>query len=286
MHSGGVCAIPAVRPGAVKSVMAGGMYLILALLSCDGSPKESTASLDSPNVQDSRTDSVGEESKVDSPVESVADSPIDSPPESSESCVDGSGRCDGNTLYICNQGVEEPTPCAGACDAVNAVCVACGDHIASPGEDCRHVEPVGGIDPDTISSGYCSLPAVGAGDLDGDGLDELAWMTANGEQFLLSLARNEGDGDFSLLKDEEQVGAYPDNLERLNFVDMNADGMLDLVLVLGVDGGMGALQSLAGDGAGGLSLGDRVDVDTAVCHLEAGDFDGDGVEDLLAGGDP
>src|SRR5262249_55333976 len=97
---------------------------------------------------------------------------------------------------------------------------------------------------------------LGAGDLDGDGIDELvlAAPDGTGTRCLVS------GGDVQLLGSEpSKDAAAPVVLEepckddtQLSVVDLDGDGAQDVVLLVGAPGGPRKLLALWGDGTGQL----------------------------------
>ena len=120
-----------------------------------------------------------------------------------------------------------------------------------------------------IGTGWSLEPALAA-DLDGDGLDELLVLLADGDA---GVAANQGGGQF------DTMVRYPIPVSGLygTTLDASGDGVADLVVC--ADAGLSFLVS---DGAGALdtslflgqSLGNA-------CRPHAVDLDGDGREELL-----
>lgn len=74
-----------------------------------------------------------------------------------------------------------------------------------------------------------------------------------------------------------------DEVQSLSVGDMNEDGNLDLIALVGPPNDRpNAIRILPGDGLGGFSLGDKFPITRA--GIEVGDFDGDGHLDLAGGG--
>jgi hypothetical protein len=132
---------------------------------------------------------------------------------------------------------------------------------------------------DELESGIGSPRDVELGDLNGDGAPEIA---VAGDEASVSVLANDGGGQFAA-GDLEPTGASGAT-RRIALTQLDGDGRLDL---LATDSAAAALLPLRGDGAGGFQpLGARATgLSGAAASVAAGDFDGDGVTDVLAGGD-
>lgn len=132
---------------------------------------------------------------------------------------------------------------------------------------------------DSFESNIGSPRSVALGDLTGDGLPEIV---VAGEQSSVSVLRNQGDGDFAdgVLEATGAVGVA----RRIALAQLDGDGRLDL---LATDSGAATLLPLLGDGSGGFQpLAARATgLPGTAASVTAGDFNGDGASDALAGGD-
>lgn len=132
---------------------------------------------------------------------------------------------------------------------------------------------------DDFTSGIGSPRSVAIGDLTGDGRPELV---VAGEQTSVSVLRNVGGGNFSAgaLKPTGAAGVA----RHVALAQLNGDGRLDL---LATDNNAAALLALLGDGNGSFTpLGARpTGLPGSAVSVAAGDVNGDGATDALAGGD-
>jgi hypothetical protein len=119
---------------------------------------------------------------------------------------------------------------------------------------------------------------VEVGDLNGDGQPEIV---VAGDEASVSVLVNGGGGSFAD-GDLTPTGAAGVS-RRIALAQLDGDGRLDL---LATDSGAAVLLVLRGDGAGGLPpLGARPSgLPGAALSLAAGDFNGDGATDAVAGG--
>jgi hypothetical protein len=152
---------------------------------------------------------------------------------------------------------------------------------ADPSPGAQNVTVVlGGLpgDPEHYASGIGEPADVEVGDLTGDGQPEIV---VAGDEASVSVLANEGGGSFAG-GDLEPTGASGDS-RRIALTQLDGDGRLDL---LATDGGAASLRLLLGDGAGGFQpLGQRpTGLSGSALSVAAGDFNGDGATDALAGG--
>jgi hypothetical protein len=116
---------------------------------------------------------------------------------------------------------------------------------------------------------------VAVGDLNGDGKPDLALHSS---EDTITVLRGAGDGTFAAGPSYEWPGAVVVGDNSLVLTDFNGDGKLDLAAV-------GADVNIAlGDGAGGFAPPAHYPAGPASAHsVAAGDFNGDGLPDLVAG---
>jgi hypothetical protein len=117
--------------------------------------------------------------------------------------------------------------------------------------------------------------AVATGDFTGDGLSDLVVGYSKGEYVTVIL--NNGDGTF------RNAGNFSTTLDPSSLVvaDFNGDGIPDIATA-GLDGPIGSVLLGNGDGTFQAPRFFDTGISTAVTDLKAGDFNGDGVPDLVA----
>jgi len=113
------------------------------------------------------------------------------------------------------------------------------------------------------------LHALRAGDFDGDGRDDLWIQPAPGPHAELWLMRAEGGFEVARVTLGRNVGVA-------TVADVNGDGRDDLA---GYDPGRAELRAFLLDG--GRVIGERLLASGPVESVASGDFDGDGLDDLL-----
>lgn len=135
-----------------------------------------------------------------------------------------------------------------------------------------------GDDAEHYVSGIGEPTDVELGDLDGDGLPEIV---VAGNEASVSVLVNEGGGSFAD-GDLEPTGASGAS-RRIALAQLGGSGSLDL---LATDSGAASLRVMLGDGGGGFQpLGPRpTGLPGAAASVAAGDLNGDGAADALAGG--
>jgi hypothetical protein len=120
--------------------------------------------------------------------------------------------------------------------------------------------------------------AVLVADLNGDGKPDL--VTANTFSQSVSVLRGNGDGTFQ----GPQYYAVDGTPRALAVMDLNHDGILDLVAGSDYLGryGRGSVSVLLGNGDGSFQSRLTYPVDTSIWALAGGDFNGDGLPDLVS----
>jgi hypothetical protein len=133
--------------------------------------------------------------------------------------------------------------------------------------------------PGALAEAGGSCWEIRAGDLDGDGDNDLA---ATGYELGMVLVfPNQGAGTFSIA--EETI---PPDLDSAHFpvaADLDGDGMIDLAAGAPWDGprDQTAVSVLWNEGGGRFGEGEKFDVPKVMNRLVPGDFDGDGLPDLV-----
>ncbi|HEX2071450.1 MAG TPA: VCBS repeat-containing protein [Thermoleophilaceae bacterium] len=137
----------------------------------------------------------------------------------------------------------------------------------------------GTLDERHHESGIAAPGDVELGDLNGDGRPEIV---VAGAEPSVSVLVNAGGGNF-LAGDLEPTGASGAT-QRIALTPLNGDGTLDL---LATDSGGATVLVSIGDGVGGFQpLGPRgTGLLGATTSVAAGDVNGDGAVDAVAGGD-
>jgi VCBS repeat protein len=113
---------------------------------------------------------------------------------------------------------------------------------------------------------------IAAGDLDGDGLDDLVVPDSDGEILVVSTLER------GLFAPPRSV-ALASGPNRVALADLDGDGDLDAAVG---HSAANALSILRGDGAGALQVGTSHPVGGATSELALADLDADGVLDLIA----
>lgn len=121
---------------------------------------------------------------------------------------------------------------------------------------------------------------IAVGDFDGDGILDLATADYFGNE--LRLYHGTGDGNFSLMQ-MIPVGSGTNSFYDLvpRVADFNHDGIDDLAVASTGDGKIGILLGRLG---GGLTVSYAPSTAALGGDLRIGDFDGDGIADILAEG--
>ncbi|MCC5823036.1 MAG: FG-GAP-like repeat-containing protein [Phycisphaerales bacterium] len=118
---------------------------------------------------------------------------------------------------------------------------------------------------------------VAVADFDGDGRPDLALSQFSPEERVVHVYRSLGDGSVEWFAQVPAPGVV-----RPAAADLNGNGFADLVVG---DRSAGLVRVFAGDGTGGFEIVQTLEWPSAY-WIEIGDFDGDGIPDLIVTGSP
>lgn len=126
------------------------------------------------------------------------------------------------------------------------------------------------------------------GDFNGDGLSDLVWIYSGASGFHVYTAISKGNGLFQLATGGKLLsGSFGDYSAYSKFtIDINADGFSDLIWMYSGSSGLYSYRALGlGDGSFETPSGGRLKSGAFGSYSDydksAGDFDGDGLTDLL-----
>jgi hypothetical protein len=138
--------------------------------------------------------------------------------------------------------------------------------------------------PTFFDAGVFGERALGAADMNGDGILDLVVGTRNPPTSDVVVMTGNGDGTFSVASTRSFTGT----IWMLVLGDVNGDTNVDVTAVSGAFTGQNEASIMLGDGAGNVGAPVFYPVDTWPVATDLGDFDGDGDLDWITasfGGD-
>ncbi len=118
--------------------------------------------------------------------------------------------------------------------------------------------------------------ALAVADMDGDGLADIITGDDSGD---IVVATADGDGTFTVT--HSSLGAALESIEDIKVGDFDGDGKNDLAIARSSI--TNTLAAIFGNGDGTLSMGDIANLSVnAAQEVVVGDFDGDGIDDIVA----
>ena len=136
--------------------------------------------------------------------------------------------------------------------------------------------------PDLLGDGV-EVYAITAADFNGDGRPDLAAAVCASAGCQLAVFLGQGDGSFKTATSTASLPASPLGQMAMAAADFNGDGNQDLAVLTNrvVATGEDAVLVFLGDGHGGFSAPISTTVGPQPVSLGVGDFNGDGVPDLV-----
>jgi hypothetical protein len=136
------------------------------------------------------------------------------------------------------------------------------------------------LEPQNILTAGELPTAIAVGDFNGDGNQDLA--VANGgngaTDSSVTIFLGNGHAQFSTVGQQPTVGVFPRDM--ISAVDLNHDGILDLVVGNTGNGNPGSISVLPGNGDGTFKPAASLPLETSAVSITVNDFNGDGFADI------
>lgn len=134
------------------------------------------------------------------------------------------------------------------------------------------------VDAGILDDLVTNVGGVKTADFNGDGMMDIVFWDRSDDSVTILIANGETDG----FDDGVVVSSAVDYVTDVVLLDFNADGIMDMAATHRVNG-FESLSVFIGDGMGGFER-HPLNVNVSGTTLVAGDMDGDGLDDLIAGG--
>lgn len=136
------------------------------------------------------------------------------------------------------------------------------------------------LEPQNILTAGELPTAIAVGDFNGDGNLDLA--VANGgngaTNSSVTIFLGNGHAQFTPVAQQPTVGVFPRGM--ISAIDLNHDGILDLVVGNSGNGGPGSISVLLGNGDGTFKPAASLPLEASAFAITVNDFDGDGFADI------
>jgi hypothetical protein len=136
------------------------------------------------------------------------------------------------------------------------------------------------LEPQNILTAGELPTAIAVGDFNGDGNLDLA--VANGgngaTNSSVTIFLGNGHAQFTTVAQQPTVGVFPRGM--ISAIDLNHDGILDLVVGNSGNGGPGSISVLPGNGDGTFKPAASLPLEASAFAITVNDFDGDGFADI------